>query len=122
MKNRNTISSKYHTLKINWGLDVSFEQEIDQTLDLGDTVIVMTNPSKGPGTIKNLYGVVDDKIVWRVQDTRAFNPAFTPLDHYIGIAIYERDAALFVATNDDGYRILIDPKTGSVVGQAGWVR
>ena len=111
---------------------VEFRNRIKKVLEWRDIVIVRLEIMGDTEDNDNVYGIKDGKIIWRVQPQYEFKPyiwsaGFTPLGQskgnpYGGIDIYSKDPALIIATDVAGFRYLIDPATGKIVGEESWVK
>ena len=118
----NTISIQGKRITINQKT-IDFEHEVDQTIDLDKVVIVMTtwrydNPN-------NIFGVINGEIAWRVQDILEYynlnSSPFAP-DSYTTVYVYSKDTNLVIATSGNGFRFLINPHNGKIVGMESWVK
>lgn len=121
----NTISIKGCELTVNWHNKVVFEKEIEEVIDFKTVVIALIIPEKGMVDItNNIYGVIDSKIAWQVQDVLEYNANYAPFspDSYVGIRVFEGDPELIVGTTFKGFRMLINPIDGRIVGNDGWVK
>ena len=111
---------------------VEFRNRIKKVLEWRDIVIVRLEIMGDTEDNDNVYGIKDGKIIWRVQPQYEFKPyiwsgAFTPLGEskgnpYCGIDIYKKDPSLIIAVDACGFRYLIDPATGKIVGEESWVK
>ena len=111
---------------------VKFRNRIKKVIEWRDIIIVRLEIMGNIEDNDNVYGVKDGKIIWRVQPQYEFKPyiwsaGFTPLGQskgnpYGGIDIYSKDPALIIATDVAGFRYLIDPATGKIVGEESWVK
>ena len=121
---KNTISIKGKELIVNGSLPIVFEEEIEEIVDMEDVVIVLTMPEQGHITANRIYGVKDEKIVWRVQDILEYDPGYAIFgpDVYAGIGVCEKNPSLIVGTTGYGFRMLIDPTNGKIVGKDGWTK
>lgn len=120
----NTISIQGKKLTVNWYKSIEFEEEIEEIIDMGKVVIVLTMPQHGYVTENRIYGVIDGKIAWRVQDMMEYDVKCEPFlpDPYSGIDVYEKDSSLIVGTTAYGFRMLINPQNGKIVGEDGWTK
>ena len=116
----NTISVKGRKLSIN-AHSVHFDAEIEEIIDLNESVIVLILPEKDFAFINNIYSVKDGKITWRIEDTSNYNPNYISRP-YSGIRVYEKDRRLIIVNDFMGRRFLIDPQNGKIVGQESSVR
>ena len=103
---------------------IEFQHEIKTIIEIGDYIIVRLLVDGKKDDYNNIYGVKDEKIDWRVQDMLEYNENCAPFlpDPYIGIRVYDKDESLIIATTFGGFRMLIDPQTGKIVGEESWVR
>ena len=106
---------------------VEFRNRIKKVIKWRDIVIVRLEIMGDVEDNNNVYGVKDGKIIWRIQEQAEFNPLvnlpllpqFRP---YGDIDIYKKDRNLIIATDVTGFRYLIDPATGKIVGEESWVK
>ena len=111
---------------------VQFPQFIYNAIEIKGVIAVVLTRWTEPDDLDNVFGVKDSKIIWRVQPQLEFKPyiwsgPFTPLGEskgnpYCGIDIYKKDPSLIIAVDADGFRYLIDPATGKIVGEESWVK
>ena len=111
---------------------VDFRNRIKKVIEWRNIIIVRLEIMGDAEDNDNVYGVKDGKILWRVQPQYEFKPyiwsaGFTPLGQskgnpYGGIDIYSKDPAFIIATDVAGFRYLIDPATGKIVGEESWVK
>ena len=120
-----------HTFRVNgiereivWALPIVFDEDVHETIDMETVIIVLTMPKNDFVTSNRIYGVKDGKIAWRVQDMLEYNENCAPVlpDPYTGIRVYDKNESLIIATTFNGFRMLIDPQTGKIVGEESWVR
>ena len=106
---------------------LTFDREIIKAIELNGIVAVLIGFRGLIEENNNVYGVKDGKIIWRIQEQAEFNPLvnlpllpqFRP---YGDIDIYQKDRNLIIATDGTGFRYLIDPATGKIVGEESWVK
>ena len=111
---------------------ISFQLPIAHVMEIRGILVVILKIKLHADNLDNLFGVKDGKIIWRVQPQYEFNPfvwsgAFTPVGEskgnpYGGIDIYKKDPSLIIAADTCGFRYLIDPATGKIVGEESWVK
>ena len=109
-----------------------FPQFIYNAIEIKGVIAVVLTRWTEPDDLDNVFGVKDSKIIWRVQPQLEFKPyiwsgAFTPLGEskgnpYSDIDIYKKDPSLIIAVDACGFRYLIDPATGKIVGEESWVK
>ncbi len=127
---KNTITIRENKLKLNGVGELTFDEDIYEVIDMEEVVIVLTMPRDGVMTVNRIYGVIDGKIAWRVQDILEFNPDYIEamtklhalLNVYSGIDVYKKNPELIIATTFGGFRFLINPNNGKIVGTESWVR
>ncbi|MEG1316469.1 MAG: hypothetical protein RSC86_03750 [Oscillospiraceae bacterium] len=121
---KNTISIFGNELTVNEGVPVAFEEDIYEIVDMESVVVVLTMPEHGAMTENRVYGVIDGKIAWRVQDMTEYHPNYAVVapDPYVSIRHYKDDPGLLVGTTGYGFRMLINPNNGKIVGKDGWCR
>ena len=121
---KNTITIRGNKLRISGALEILFDEDVYEVIDMEDVVIVLTMPQEGYMTANRIYGVIDGKIAWQVQDMLEFNPDYAPFmpNSYIYREIYEKNPELVIATSGRGFRFLINPNNGKIVGTESWVR
>jgi len=121
---KNTITIRENKLRANGSFEIVFDEEIYQIIDMEEIVVVLTMPQDDYMTENRIYGVVNGKIAWRVQDMLEFNPDYAPFmpNSYIYIEIYEKNPELIIATSGRGFRFLINPNNGKIVGTESWVK
>ncbi len=110
-------------LKID-GCAIEFKYDIREFVTIGAYTTVRLAITIRDDYTNNIYGVKDGKIVWRVQDMLEYDENYAPFapDPYAGIRVYNRDESLIIATTGYGFRVLIDPITGKIVGKESWVK
>ena len=111
---------------------ISFQLPIAHVLEIRGILVVVLKIKLNADNLDNVFGVKDSKIIWRVQPQLEFKPyiwsgAFTPLGEskgnpYSDIDIYKKDPSLIIAVDACGFRYLIDPATGKIVGEESWVK
>ena len=111
---------------------VQFPHSIYSAMEIKGVIVVILACWSEPDDLDNMYGVKDGKIIWRVQPQLEFKPyiwsgPFTPLGEskanpYSDIDIYKKDPSLIIAVDACGFRYLIDPATGKIVGEESWVK
>lgn len=80
-------------------------------LSSGTSAVVLLDPPAGHTEVRNLVGVGPDAHVsWRAE-----LPTTGESDAYVSIELTED--GLIAASTWSGYRILISPKTGALIGQ-----
>ena len=106
------------------GLEVRFRYNIKQFVEFDNAVVVRLEMKARDDDINNVYGVVDGKIAWRVQDMLEYDKNCAPFvpDPYTGIRVYEKDRNIIVATTFQGFRFLINPHNGRIIGTESWVK
>lgn len=106
------------------GVEVRLKYNIREYAQIDNVVAVRLEMRARDDDINNIYGVIDGKIAWRVQDILEYNENYAPFlpDPYTWIEIYDENPALFIATTFGGFRFLIDPKTGRIVGRESTVK
>jgi len=121
---KNTITIRENKLRVNGSFEIVFDEEIYQVIDMEEIVVVLTMPRDDYMTENRIYGVIDGRVAWRVQDILEFNPDYASIlpDAYIGIRIYDKNPELIIATIGYGYRFLINPHNGKIVGKESWVK
>lgn len=107
-------------------LEYLFSRKIGDFLQWQDNTIIRLSLIGTQDCINNIYALKNGRILWQVQDQRHYNPKLLglnePLSVYTMVAIYDKDSSLLVATDSMGYRYLIDPTNGLIVGQDGWTK
>ncbi len=75
-------------------------------------------------TDNRIYGIRDGKIVWQVQDMLEYNPDYAPFmpNPYTYIKVYDKDPGVVLATSGEGFRFLINPNNGRIIGTESWVK
>ncbi len=64
------------------GTEVHFKYNIRQALEFDNAVVVWLEVKARDDDINNVYGVIDGKIAWRVQDMLEYNPtSISPFSH-----------------------------------------
>ena len=106
------------------GVEIPFKYKITKFIEINNVVAVRLEVRRRTDDINNIYGVIDGKIAWRVQDMLEFNPDYAPFmpNPYTYIEIYEKDPELLLATSWGGVRFLINPHNGKIVGTESWVK
>ncbi|MEG1995866.1 MAG: hypothetical protein RR255_05600 [Bacilli bacterium] len=106
------------------GFEVLFKHEIKEFVEIGEVVVVRLGIKCRDDDINNIYGVIDGKIAWRVQDMLEYNINCKPFlpDPYTAISIYKKDPGLIIANTSEGYRMLINPTNGKIVGEESWTK
>ena len=119
----NTISIDGKKIIIN-GIASEFEDEIYEMVDFDHSVAVLTRPKKGPVKNNSIFGVIDGKIAWTVQDMFEYDSFYLnfPYNSYTGIYPYDKNPTLLGATSFQGFLFQIDPMTGRIVSDIGWVK
>lgn len=105
-----------------------FSKMIKHAVELKGVVVVRLELMGVNDDINNLYGIKDGAVIWQVQDTRAYDP--NPIrnhprfahDPYSGVGVYDKNPELLIATSVQGYRYLINPENGQIVGEESWVK
>ena len=122
MKNEIKTDGKF--LVVNGCYPIEFEEEIERTVDMGTVVVVLTIPQRGYMTDNRIYGIKDGKIAWRVQDMLEYDKNCAPFmpDPYTGIRVYDKDKSIVIATTSEGFRFLINPNNGRIIGTESWVK
>ena len=118
------ITIRGNKLRVDGGKEIYFDEDVYQIIDVEVAIAVLTMPQRGRVTKDRIYGLIDDKIAWQVQDLVEYNLDYLPFapDPYSGIDVYEEDPRLVVGTTWQGFRMLIDPQTGKIVGTDGWTK
>ena len=111
---------------------ISFQLPIAHVMEIRGILVVILKIKLHADNLDNLFGVKDGKIIWRVQSQLEFKPYVwsgpsIPLGEskgnpYSGIDIYDKDPSLIIATEACGFRYLIDPTNGEIVGEESWVK
>ncbi|MBP1758907.1 MAG: hypothetical protein H6Q61_1156 [Firmicutes bacterium] len=106
------------------GVEILFKYKITKFAEINNVVVVRLEMRSRDDDINNIYGVIDGKIAWRVQDMLEFNPDYAPFapNPYTGIRIYDKNPELIIATSWGGFRFLINPNNGKIVGTESWVK
>ena len=106
------------------GNSMVFRKEITRYIEIGDCIVVRLIIEGQGDNEKNIYGVRDGRIAWRVQDMLEYNKEFEPFlpDAYTGIDIYEKDENLIIATTGYGWRLAVSPENGKIIGVDGWTK
>ncbi len=105
-------------------IKVHLKYKIKKFVQLRDVIVVRLEIAARDDDINNIYGVIDGRVAWRVQDMLEFNPDYAPFvpDPYTGIRIYDKNPELIIATSGGGFRFLINPHNGKIVGTESWVK
>jgi len=121
---KNTITIRENKLRVNGSFEIVFDEEIYQVIDMEEIVVVLTMPSKARITANRIYGVINGKVAWRVQDILEFNPDYEPFlpEPYTEVNVYAENPELIIATTVGGFRFLINPNNGKIVGTESWVK
>lgn len=121
---KNIIIVQENKLMLNSSDEIIFDEEIYQVIEIEEVVVVLTMPQKTRVTANRIYGVIDGKVAWRVQDILDFNPDYEPFlpEPYSGINVYEKNPEIIIATTVGGFRFLINPHNGKIVGTESWVK
>ena len=106
------------------GVEILFKYKVTKFVEINNVVVIRLEMRSRADDINNIYGVIDGKIAWRVQDQLEFNPEYTIFfpDPYVMIRIYDKNPELIIATTFGGYRFLINPNNGKIVGTESWVK
>lgn len=114
----NTLKTENHEYR--------FAINVWEAFQWGDYIIVLLDLIGTKDCINNIYALKDGRVYWQVQDQRHFKPFLFQvnrvLSSYAAVAVYEENPELLVANDTAGFRYLIDPNTGLIVGQAGWTK
>lgn len=118
-----TILTEGNRLVID-GIEIKFRFEIREYLEYNDFVVVRLAMRTDKDSENNIYGVIDGEIAWRVQDMLEYNKNCAPFipDPYVGIDVYDKDKKLVIATTFAGFRYLINPNNGRIIGEESWVK
>ncbi|MEG1995865.1 MAG: hypothetical protein RR255_05595 [Bacilli bacterium] len=104
--------------------EVRFKYNVTHFVVVNDIVVVRLGCASRKDDINNIYGVIDGKIAWRVQDMLEYDINYKPFfpDPYSGIDQYVKEPSLLVGTTSNGFKVLINPNNGKIVGKDGWCR
>lgn len=77
--------------------------------------------------INNIYGIKEELICWQIEDARRYQTEKPSTSHYhmtdyTAVKIYDEDENLLIATTSNGFRFLVNPENGAIVGQGTWVK
>ena len=105
-------------------IEVHLKYKIKEFIQINNVVIVRLKVACRDDDVNNIYGIINGKIAWRVQDMMEYNVNCEPFvpDPYSGIDVYEKDPNLIVGTTSYGFRMLINPLHGKIVGEDGWTK
>ncbi len=107
-------------------LEYLFSREVRDVVHWRDLIIVRLSMIATKDCINNIYALKGGRVFWQVQDQRHYKPILLGVDRvlsaYTTVSIFENNPDLLVATDSWGYRYLIDPTNGLIVGQDGWVK
>jgi len=106
------------------GVEIPFKYKITKFIEINNVVAVRLEVRRRTDDINNIYGVIDGKIAWRVQSMQEYNSAYDLSWHdpYTRIDVYDKNPELIIATTFGGYRFLINPHNGKIVGKESWVK
>jgi len=106
------------------GVQVCLSYKIKEFVRFNNVIVVRLEVAARDDDINNIYGVIDGKIAWRVQDMLEFNPDYAPFmpNPYTYIEVYEKNPEVLLASTFRGFRFLINPHNGKIVGTESWVK
>ena len=106
------------------GVEVHLKYKIKEFVEIKNVVAVRLEVAARDDDINSIYGVIDGKIAWRVQDMLEYNPDYAPFlpNPYTYIEVYEKDPEVILASSFRGFRFLINPNNGKIVGTESWER
>lgn len=106
------------------GKVIKLKYEVTHYTVIDDVVVVRLRCAARDDDINNIYGIKDGKIAWRVQDMLEYDKNCAPFmpDPYTGISAYDKDRSIIIATTSEGFRFLINPNNGRIIGTESWVK
>lgn len=106
---------------------IPFSSPIAEAIEIRGVTVVRLELYNTAMDIRNVYGIANGQILWQIQELTDYNPLLIdPLlsqwEPYTGIEVYDKNSALLLGTSCGGFRYLIDPMSGKIVGEESWVK
>ena len=104
--------------------NLTYSKTIKNHLSIENTIVIRLELMGMEDDSNNIYAIREGKQVWQVQDFAQYlgEPYAWYPGAYSGIRIYGKNPNLIIANTTGGFRYLIDPLNGKIVGEESWAR
>lgn len=112
------------SLHFEGGVMLVFKSDVWKTVEINDILIVLTEMIGKDTPINNIYGIIDCEVAWQIENARPQLPEPTPENgaYYSYLAQYDKDPTKLLVWEASGYRFIVDPMTGKIVGRESWTK
>lgn len=106
--------------------EIVFQRPIGEAIELMDVIVVRLTIETQEDDIRNVFGVSKNSFIWKIQEFKEYNVRYDSprmaFEIFTGIDIYPLNQSLVIGTTAGGFRFLIDPLSGKIVGEESWVK